>query len=73
VLENLSNYGVAAIFIYAAYKLYVDMRADSTIREEKLMAHLDKQAATMTDISDTLKKLDYRICALEVKRRKTHE
>lgn len=64
---TLSNYGVAAIFIFAAYRLYTDGRSDSMKREDKLMNHLDKQADTMEKISDTLQKMDGRIRVLEDK------
>ena len=71
-LGDLSNYGVAAIFIFGYWKLYTDTRKDnadnkkeSGEREEKLMKHLDRQADTMTEISGTLQTLDNRICSLE--------
>jgi hypothetical protein len=57
-LASLQQYGIAAIFIFAAWKLYSDMRTDSSKREELLMNHLDK-------VSDTLEKIDARLCALE--------
>ena len=64
-IANLGQYGIAGIFIVWSWKLYSDMRKDSTERETKLMAHLDKQADTMSDISDILQKMDNRICSLE--------
>ena len=64
-VSSLQQYGIAAIFIVAAYRFYTDMRADSAKREEKLMEHLGKQAITMAEISDTLKTMDSRVCNLE--------
>lgn len=57
-LSSLSQYGLSAIFIVASYRFYNDMRSDSLKREEKLMEHLGK-------VSDTLEKIDARLCALE--------
>jgi hypothetical protein len=57
-LSQFQQYGIAAIFIAASWKFYSDMRNDSIKREEKLMQHLDK-------VSDTLEKIDARLCALE--------
>lgn len=63
------DFGITGIVLYAAYlvvnKLYTDMRADSGLREQKLMDYMDKQSDTMRDISDTLKTMDNRICSLE--------
>lgn len=50
--------GLSAIFAFAVYKLYNDMREDSKQREEKLMAHLEK-------VADTLEKIDERLSKLE--------
>lgn len=66
-IANLSQYGIAGIFIFASWKLYTDMRRDSADREQKLMEHLDKQADTMKEISETLQNMDNRICTLEDK------
>jgi hypothetical protein len=54
----IPQFGLSAIFIYAAFRLYKDQREDSTRREIALMAHLDK-------VSDTLNKIDERLCTLE--------
>jgi hypothetical protein len=53
-LTSLSQYGLSAIFIFAAWKLYTDMRNDSTRRETALMLHLDKVADTLSDINERL-------------------
>ena len=70
-INLLSQFGIGGVTIYIAYniisKLYADMRADSTKREDRLMEHMDKQAETMTEISGTLKTMDGRICSLEMK------
>ena len=56
--QLLPQFGLSAIFIYAAFRLYKDQREDSTRREQALMAHLDK-------VSDTLNKIDERLITLE--------
>jgi hypothetical protein len=56
--STFSQYGIAAIFIAASWKLYNDMRADSSKREERLLAHLDK-------VSDTLDNINKRLCVVE--------
>ena len=53
-LSQLSQFGMASIFIAATWKLYQDMRVDSTKREERLMEHLDKVANTLSDINERL-------------------
>lgn len=62
--QFISQSGLAGIVLFLAYKaigkLYADMREDSVRRENKLMIHLDK-------VSDTLEKIDNRLCALECK------
>lgn len=64
-LTSFQQYGMAAIFIAACYKLYADnkdrerqIREDSIKREDKLMEHLDK-------VADTLKNIDERLCLVE--------
>jgi membrane protein implicated in regulation of membrane protease activity len=59
-LSGLQQYGLAAVFIVAAWRFYTDMRNDSTKREDKLMEHLGK-------VSDTLEKIDARLYSLERK------
>lgn len=54
----LPQLGLSAIFAFAVYKLYNDMREDSKNREDKLMAHLEK-------VADTLEKIDERLSKLE--------
>ena len=62
--DLITQGSISAVIAGFAYKavtrLYSDMREDSTKREEKLMAHLDK-------VSDTLEKIDERLCDLESK------
>lgn len=68
--------GATGVTIYISYlvikKLYEDMRADSTSREqksdereEKLMNYLNSKSASDAKIVDTLEKLDTRMCNLE--------
>ena len=68
--------GATGVTVYIAYivikKLYEDMRADSTsreqksdAREEKLMNYLNSKSASDAKIVDTLEKLDTRMCNLE--------
>lgn len=57
-VTQFTQYGIAGIFIAATWKLYSDMRNDSTARETKLMEHLDK-------VTDTLDKIDKRLCSVE--------
>ncbi len=64
-LASLQQYGMAAIFIVAAWRFYTDMRNDSTKREDLLMKNLEKQSETSTQIAETLKKIDARLCELE--------
>ena len=71
-LSSLTQYGIAAIFIFATWRLYMDMRDDSKARETKLMEHLDKQADTNEKVASTLERIDMRmgnmdgrICSLE--------
>jgi DNA helicase IV len=70
-IATFAQYGALGVCLFVAYKaiakLYDDMRSDSQQRETKLMEHLDKQAATMQDISNTLQSMDNRICKLESK------
>ena len=66
-IPNIAQYGIAIVFICWSWKLYSDMRVDSQKREDKLMEHLAKQADTMSEISETLQKMDQRICSLERK------
>jgi len=42
-ISTLSEYGIAAIFIYSTWRLYTDMRTDSSKREDKLMDHMKEQ------------------------------
>ena len=54
--------GSTAVILFIAYKaitkLYDDMRTDSKEREDKLLAHLDK-------VAETLSNIDERLCNLE--------
>jgi predicted transcriptional regulator len=63
------EFGIVGVGLYIAYqtitKLYKDMREDATKREESLMALIDTQSKTMTEISTTLKTLDGRVCNIE--------
>lgn len=58
IASVLPQLGISAIFVFASYKLYNDMRTDSKEREEKLMSHLEK-------VADTLEKIDERLSLLE--------
>lgn len=69
----IPQFGISAIFIFVAYKLYNDMRQDSVRREEqlrldskereeKLMAHLDKVADTLENINERLVKVEQNVC-----------
>lgn len=58
LVELIPQFGLSAIFIFAAFRLYKDQREDSTRREQALMIHLDK-------VSDTLNKIDERLITLE--------
>lgn len=64
-----TQFGIGGVTIYIAYKiisqLYSDMREDSVKREERLMVHMEKQSDIMSEISDTLKTMDNRVCNLE--------
>ena len=57
-ITQFTQYGVAGIFIAATYKLYNDMRADSTQREQKLMEHLDKVTDTQEGIKQTMQSIE---------------
>ena len=68
--------GATGVTVYIAYitikKLYEDMRADSTsreqksdAREEKLMLYLNSKLESDKKMVDTLEKLDVRMCNLE--------
>jgi len=57
-LNQFTQFGIAGIFIAASWKLYSDMRLDSTARETKLMEHLDK-------VTDTLEGIHNRLCKVE--------
>jgi hypothetical protein len=57
-LNQLSQFGIAGIFIAASWKLYSDMRIDSTAREQKLMEHLDKVTDTQEGIKTTMQSIE---------------
>ncbi len=63
----LPQLGTAGIFAFFAWKLYQDMRADSKEREEKLMAHLEKQGEINKEVAETLKQIHDRLCNVEKK------
>lgn len=64
-LSTFQQYGLAGIFIAAAWKLYSDMRSDGLKRETLLMNSLKEQSETTIKIAATLEKIDARLCELE--------
>ena len=58
--------GVVAFFGYKAIvRLYMDMRADSKQREERLMSYLDGKSETDKKVAETLENIDKRLNKLE--------
>lgn len=57
---------VLLITIKALAKVYSDMRADATKREERLMDYLDKKIINDREVADTLKELTHKLSELNV-------
>jgi hypothetical protein len=59
---ELSNYGVGAIFISVAWKLYADMRSDANMWRVLITNHLEKQDSINLHLKEMLEKISNKVC-----------